>query len=78
MAKEEITTGDVIRLKRNMSFGTVHLRANRTGTVKKVTKKFFGDTEYVVRFSGTTFDITITGRKHIDLAQVADGGVYKD
>jgi hypothetical protein len=56
--------GDEVRLTRNKEFGSVQIRKNTVGTVKKVKKKF-GANDIVVRFRGLSFDITIVGGKDI-------------
>jgi hypothetical protein len=58
--------GDEIRLKKNMEFGNgIQIRKNTKGTIKQIKKKAFGKNEYVVRWNGINFDLTMQGESNI-------------
>lgn len=64
MAKFDV--GDSIRLTRNMQFGNVQIKKNTKGEIKKIIKGgFFSKNEYVVRWKGVGFDITMIGESNI-------------
>lgn len=77
MAKEKFNVGDTVRLKKPISFGTIHIRANTVGTIKLINSKFFGDNEFHIRFSGTKAEIIVKGSKHFVSAPNVDGQVFK-
>lgn len=76
---EKFAVGDIVRLNRNINFGTIKIRANRQGNIVKIEKHFFGTDQYWVRWMGTSVDMQMNGCKHFTLAQVSDdvSGVYK-
>ncbi len=77
MAKEKFNPGDTIRLKKNISFGTIHIRANTMGVIMRINTKFLGDTEYEVKWGGNSTTFTMKGSKSFALAQAMDGSVFK-
>lgn len=77
MAKEKFNAGDTVRLKKNISFGTIHIRANTVGVIKLIKSKMFGDNEYEIRWRGTDTDVTMKGTKHFVLASDIGGQVFK-
>lgn len=77
MAKEKFNAGDTVRLKKSISFGTIHIRANTIGTIQLINSKMFGDDEFHIRFRGTNAVITVKGAKHFVSAPDVGGQVFK-
>lgn len=54
-----------VRLKKNMEFGNTQLRKNTQGVVVSVKKRTLGKNEYVIRWNGLDFDMTMLGESNI-------------
>ncbi len=63
--------GDEVRLKKQISSGTIHVSPNTKGKITRVTGKW-GSKRYHVRFQGMNFDIQVEGNR-IDPLSAGEG-----